>query len=154
MTKTAFREPMSFPSWVRCRQTGPVCPTCEDNPALRRPQPMPPVLETKTAPRPNQGAVEFLAISSLVRALRKEGHQHHQVREGEQPLIRMDARGFRGPCDKAKVAALRKIVHVLDANSRQIRDFRIGKNLLARLYGDHGPTPQLHPHNLRCRSLC
>jgi len=41
----------------------------------------------------------------------------------------MNSGGFRGPRDESKVAALRKIVHVFDANSRQVRDFRIGKNL-------------------------
>src|SRR6476660_5172124 len=77
---------------------------------------------------------EFSFFSnSLVRALRKEGHQHHQIRERKQPLIRMDTGGFRGPRDESKVAALCKIVHVLDANSRQVRDFGIGENLLASL---------------------
>jgi hypothetical protein len=85
---------------------------------------------------------------SLVRALRKEGHEHHQIRERKQPLIRMDTGGFRGPRDESKVAAPCKIVHVLDANSSLVRDFGIGKNLLARLHGDHGPAPVLHPHYL------
>src|SRR6266852_3488821 len=127
MAKITLEEPMSLPSAVRCRQTGTVCLSSEDNPPLPRPQPMagvPP--KTRTAPRPGRGAVRILIFSSsLVRALRKEGHEHHQIREREQPLIRMDPGGFRGPRDESKVAALRKIVHVLDANSRQVRDFRI-----------------------------
>jgi hypothetical protein len=40
-------------------------------------------------------------------------------------------------------------VHVLDANARQVGDFRIGEDLLARLHGNHGPAPLLRrimPH--------
>jgi hypothetical protein len=30
---------------------------------------------------------------------------------------------------------------VLDADTRQAGDFRIGEDLLARLHGNHGPAP-------------
>lgn len=85
---------------------------------------------------------------ALVRALRKEGHENHQIREREKPLVRIDARGFRGPRDKSQVPPLRKVVYVLDTNPRQARNFRIGENLLARLYGNHGPAPQLRPNSI------
>lgn len=74
-------------------------------------------------------------------ALGEQRHQHHQIRKRKQPLIGAQAGGFRGARDETEVAALRKIVHVLDANPRQAGNFRIGENLLARLYGDHGPAP-------------
>src|SRR6267143_5372837 len=89
---------------------------------------------------------------ALMRAFRKQGYQYHQVRECEQPLIGADARRFRSPRDEAQMAALRKIVHVLDANTRQVRDFRIGEYLLARLHGNHGPAPLLR-HELLYTSL-
>ena len=81
----------------------------------------------------------------LVRALRKQGHQDHQIRECEQPLIGADSSRFRSPRDEAQMAALRKIVYMLDANSRQAGDFRIGEDFLARLHGNHGPAPVLRP---------
>src|SRR6266704_2600550 len=84
--------------------------------------------------------------SASVRAFRKECHQNHQVRKREQPLVRIDTCRFRCPRDKAQVAALGEIVHVLDANAGQARHFRIGEDLLARLHGNHGPSSSTPPH--------
>jgi hypothetical protein len=42
-------------------------------------------------------------------------------------------------------------MHVLDANPRQAGYFRIRKNLLARLHGNHGPAPCSAPTSL---SVC
>jgi len=39
------------------------------------------------------------------------------------------------------MAALGEIVDVVDANPRQARDFRVGEDFLARLYGNHGLAP-------------
>src|SRR6267143_6787834 len=145
MAKTTLGEPISLPSAVRCRQTDPVCLSCEDNPALPRSQPIAGISQ-KQERLPDQVGEPFefsFYSSSLVGALRKEGHENHQIREREKPLIRIDAGSFRGPRDKSQVAALCKVVHVLHANPRQVRNFRIGENLLTRLHGDHGPTPQL-----------
>ena len=101
----------------------------------------------------NREPLEILGkFQRLVRALRKEGHQDHQIRQCKQPLVRAFAGGFRSPRDKAEMPALREIVHVLDANSRQTGNFGIGENLLARLHGNHGPAPltviQFGPHLL------
>src|SRR6266404_428125 len=109
----------------------------------------------KKAPRTSQGAFEESIDSNLlVRALRKQGHQNHQIRKCKQPLIGADAGCFRCPRDEPQMAALRKIVHMLDANPRQAGDFRIGEDLLARLHGNHGPAPLLRPKTsprlLRC----
>src|SRR5260370_1277350 len=55
--------------------------------------------------------------NALVCALREQGHHDHQVRKCKQPLIRADAGRFRCPRDEAQMAALCKIVYVLDAKS-------------------------------------
>jgi hypothetical protein len=78
---------------------------------------------------------------NLVRAAGKQGHKHHQVGQGKQPLVRLFACRFRSPRDKAQVAAFRKIADVIDANPSQAGNFRVGKNLLARFYGNHGLVP-------------
>jgi hypothetical protein len=70
-----------------------------------------------------------------VRAAREEGRKHHQVRQREQPLLRLCAGCLRRPCDHTQVAAPSKIMHVLHTDTRQTGDFRVGKDLLARLYG-------------------
>src|SRR5260370_36087982 len=61
--------------------------------------------------------------NALVCALREQGHHDHQVRKCKQPLIRADAGRFRCPRDEAQMAALCKIVYVLDANPSQAGDF-------------------------------
>jgi len=73
----------------------------------------------------------------LVRALRKQGNQHHQVRQGKQPLVGGQAGGFRGASDKPEVAALGKIVEVIHADASERRHFRIGEDFLTRFYGNH-----------------
>ena len=44
------------------------------------------------------------------------------------------------------MAALRKIADVIDANPSQTGNFRVGKNLLARFYGNHGLVPRTVCH--------
>src|SRR6266436_1183274 len=61
--------------------------------------------------------------SLLMRALRKQRNQNHQIRECEQPLVRAQSRGFRGARDEAQMATLRKIVHMLDADAREAGNF-------------------------------
>ena len=78
-----------------------------------------------------------------MRALRKEGHEDHQIRKSEQPLVGVQTRSFRRARDEAEMTALREIVNVLDANSRQAGNFRIGENFLTRFYGNQGRAPQL-----------
>jgi hypothetical protein len=70
-------------------------------------------------------------VEYLVCAAREQGNQHHQVRQGKQPLVRLLACRFRGPRDKAQVTAFRKIANVIDANPGQTGNLRVGKNLLA-----------------------
>src|SRR5215467_2163341 len=82
---------------------------------------------------------------SLVRALGKQRHQHHQIRQGEQPLVGLRAGRFRGARDKAQVAALGEVVNVVDANPRQACDFGIGEDFLARFYGNQGLAPGPRP---------
>jgi hypothetical protein len=83
--------------------------------------------------------------AGLVRAAREQCHQHHQVRQGEQPLIRLYASRFRCPCDKTQMAALCEIVKVVYANPRKIGHLGIGENFLARFYGNHGLGPLFSP---------
>lgn len=80
-------------------------------------------------------------VEFLVRAARKQRYQHHQVRQRKQPLVRLFAGRFRSPRDEAQVPALRKIADMIDANATQVGNFRVGKNLLARFYGNHGLVP-------------
>jgi hypothetical protein len=95
---------------------------------------------------PNWGS---MFVENLVCAAGKERHQHHEVGQGEQPLVRLFAGGFRSPRDKAQMAALRKIANVIDANSSQACNLCVGKNLLARFYGDHGLVPLTVCHTAR-----
>lgn len=71
----------------------------------------------------------------------EQSNQHHQVGQRKKPLVRLLARSFRGPCDEAQVSALREIADVIDTDACQAGDFRVGKNLLARFYGNHGLVP-------------
>src|SRR5260370_14331084 len=72
--------------------------------------------------KPGSHAKGPLDSNALVRALRKQGPQDHQIRKREQPLIGAETCRFRRPRDEAQVAALGKIVHMLDANTRQSGD--------------------------------
>jgi hypothetical protein len=77
---------------------------------------------------------------SLVRALWEKSYEDHEVGQGEQPLVRALAGGFRSPSDKTEMAALGKIVQVVDADTGQRSDLRIGENLLTGFNGDHWPA--------------
>ena len=80
-----------------------------------------------------------------MRALRKQGHQHHQIGKREQPLVGADSGGFSGARNEAQMTALSEIMYVLDANSRQAGYFGIREDLLARLYRNHGLAPGPKP---------
>ena len=74
-------------------------------------------------------------------ALREKRDQNHQVRKREEPLVRINPRGFCRASDESQVTAFGEIVQVLDTNPRQSGDFRISENFLARLHGNHGLAP-------------
>jgi len=65
-----------------------------------------------------------------MRAAREKRREHHQVRQREQPLLRLCTGCFRRPCDHAQVTAAREIMQVLHANSRQAGYFRVREDLL------------------------
>jgi len=67
----------------------------------------------------------------LVRATGKQRRQNHQIRQREQPLVRLRARSFRGSRDETQVTAPREIVQMIHADSRQTGYFRVGKDFLA-----------------------
>src|SRR5580704_9116306 len=91
---------------------------------------------------PKRAIHESEVVRILVRAARKQRHQHHQIRQRKQPLVRLLTCRFRGARDKAQVPALRKIADVIHANASQAGNFRVGENLLARFYGNHGLVPR------------
>lgn len=72
-----------------------------------------------------------------MRALGEEGHQDHQVGQGEQPLVGLDASALGGAGDKAQMTALGKVVHVFDADAGKGGDFRVSEDFLARFDGNH-----------------
>jgi hypothetical protein len=84
-------------------------------------------------------------IAPLVRAARKQCHQHHQVRQGEQPLIRLNSGCFRSPRDKPKMTALREVVQVVHTNPREVGHFVIGEDFLTGFDGNHGLGPLSSP---------
>src|SRR5216684_1714735 len=132
---------------MRCMRVGPVCPISSIPPCLPDLQPagwMPP--KHKWLPGQAREPCKNQFFSNiLVRALRKQGHQDHQIRKREQPLIGGDAGRFRRPRDEAQVSALRKIVNVLDAKTRQACDLLIVEDFLSLLHVTHGPAPPLRP---------
>ena len=67
----------------------------------------------------------------LVRATGKQRRQNHQIRQREQPLVRLRARRFCSSRDEAQVTAPREIVQMIHADSRQTCYFRVGKDFLA-----------------------
>lgn len=85
--------------------------------------------------------VATTATPALVRAARKQCHQHHQVRQREQPLIRLNTGCFCCTRDKPEVAALREVVQVIHTNPRKIGHFVIGEDFLTRLNGNHDFGP-------------
>jgi len=106
-------------------RAGPVCPYPEHTPV-----PSAPATCRFGRPRKTNGSLGHarepcksqLDPNALVRAFRKQGHQNHQIRKREQPLIGAETGRFRRSRDEAQVAALGKIVHMLDANTRQAGD--------------------------------
>src|SRR4029077_7027330 len=52
----------------------------------------------------------------LVRALGKQRHQHHQIRQAKQPLVSVCAGSFRGARDESQMAALGEVMDMIDAN--------------------------------------
>ena len=66
-----------------------------------------------------------------VRATWKQRRQNHQIRQREQPLVRLRTRSFCCSRDEAQVTAPREIVQVIHADSRQACYFRVGKDFLA-----------------------
>src|SRR5260370_17314381 len=106
---------------MRCMQVGPVWPMSSIPPRLPDLQPaawMPPKQKWLPGQAREPSKNQFFS-NILVRALRKQGHQDHQIRKREQPLIGADAGSFRSPRNEAQLSALRKIVHLLNANTRQ-----------------------------------
>src|SRR5579883_30820 len=79
-------------------------------------------------------------------ALGEERGDHHQVRKREEPIVGV-AGSFRGASDETEVARASELMNMLDADASQSGNFRIGEDLLARLYRDHGScswtTPSL-----------
>ena len=71
-------------------------------------------------------------------ATREQRRQHHQIGQREQPLLGLCTRSLRRPGDHSQVTAPREVVYVLHADPRQTGDFRVGEDLLTRLYGDQG----------------
>src|SRR5260370_26408464 len=110
---------------MRWMEGGPVFHISSIPPRLPDPQPaawMPPKQKWLPGQAREPSKNQFFS-NILVRALRKQGHQDHQIRKREQPLIGADAGCFRCPRNEAQVSALRKIVHMLNANTRQAGDF-------------------------------
>ena len=83
--------------------------------------------------------------NELVCATREQGYQHHQVRQREQPLLRLRSGCFRCPRDDTQMPGTREIVNMFHADARQAGYFRICKDFLARLYrnqkGPHFSPP-------------
>ena len=90
-----------------------------------------------------------------MRAAGEQRDQDHQIRQREQPLIRLNTRRFRGPRDEPQMTTLGKIPEVLDANTRQGCNLGIRKNLLARFDGNHDLGPlYLSALTIRCLGTC
>ena len=81
----------------------------------------------------------------LVRAAREQRRQHHQVRQSEQPLLRLRTGRFRGSGDHAQVTAPREIVQMFDADARQAGHFRVREDFLTGLDFNQGSLSQSPP---------
>jgi hypothetical protein len=123
----------------------------EDTPPPTAPQQSPGAAAKKEALSavPERAFLGSKVVEYLVGAAREQSDKHHQVRQGKQPLVRLLACRFRGARDEAQMAALRKIANVIDANSSQAGNFRVGKDLLARFYCNHGLVPLTGCHTAR-----
>ena len=82
-------------------------------------------------------------VATLVGALGEQSDQNHEVGKGKEPAVGVEAGSFGRAGDEAEMTGLGEIVDVLDADARQVRNFRIGEDLLAGLYGDHGLAPRI-----------
>src|ERR1700752_1474185 len=87
------------------------------------------------------GSSYRFAATNLVRATGEQRHQHHQVRDRKQPLIRLNSRAFRSPGDETQVPALREVAKVVDTDPSQAGDLGIGEYFLARFDRNHGFGP-------------
>ena len=67
----------------------------------------------------------------LVRVTGKQRRQNHQIRQREQPLVRLRARSFRSSRDEAQVTAAREVVQMIGADARQTGNFGFRENFLA-----------------------
>jgi hypothetical protein len=90
----------------------------------------------RKAPIANRKSSKF-----LVRAARKQRHKHHQVRQREQPLVRLLAGCYCSARDKAQVPAFREVANVIHADASQSCNFCVGENLLAGFDSNHGLIP-------------
>lgn len=100
-------------------------------------------------PFPSEGrAGRTRESNESVRALWEKCYQDHQVRQREQPLVGLEACAFRCAGDEAEVAALRKVVDMLDANAGEGGDFGVRENFLTRLDGYHVSAPWFLPRTL------
>jgi hypothetical protein len=68
-----------------------------------------------------------------------QDRQYHQVRVREQPLFGFGASRLCCPRDSSQVPVPSEAAKVIQANSRQVRHFVFGEELLARLDSDHLP---------------
>jgi len=96
---------------------------------------------------PGEPEILFDSRSRLVCAPRKQRHQHHQIRQGEKPLVGLYSRSFRGPGDKTQVPAFREVVQVIYTNPCKGSDLGIGEYLLARFNGNHGALSFSPPYS-------
>jgi hypothetical protein len=75
-------------------------------------------------------------LGGLVLAAVVKNGQNHQVGIGEQPFFGLRTGGLRSPSKESEVLAAGKALEVVNADSREPRDFICRKQLLAGLDGD------------------
>src|SRR5260370_20713495 len=85
-------------------------------------------------------------LRNLVLAARMQHHQNQQVRQREQPLIRLLTRCLGRARDETQVAGLRQAVQVLYADARQARNLCVREDLLTRFDLNHAFAFN-HPSN-------
>src|SRR3989442_13364120 len=73
------------------------------------------------------------SATNLVLAARMQLKQNHQVRQREQPLIRLHACHFSRACDEPYVPSACQAVEMLQADPGQVGSLRVHKDLLTRL---------------------
>ena len=77
------------------------------------------------------------SATSLVLVARMQLKQNHQVRQREQPLIRLHARHFSPACDEPYVPSACQAVEMLQADPGQVGSLRVRKDLVTRLDFNH-----------------